>query len=79
MIYIVEDDPSILKLVSYTLKQQGYQVVGFDDPLAFEASLDAKNAQLILLDIMLPKKDGLEVLKGLKQGVSTKNIPVILK
>ena len=78
MIYIVEDDPSILKLVSYTLKQQGYQVVGFDDPLAFEASLDAKNAQLILLDIMLPKKDGLEVLKGLKQGVSTKKIPVIL-
>lgn len=78
MIYIIEDDPSILKLVSYTLSQQGYQVASFSDPLDFESNLDTSKAQLVLLDIMLPNKDGLEVLKTLKQNVSTRKIPVIL-
>ena len=43
MIYIIEDDPSILKLVSYTLSQQGYQVASFSDPFEFETSLDVSN------------------------------------
>ena len=78
MIYIVEDDPSILKLVSYTLTQQGYEVKGFNDPLEFENSFESKNAQLVLLDIMLPHKDGLDVLKTLKENSETRKVPVIL-
>lgn len=77
-IYLVEDDPAIRELVIYTLKASGYQAEGFAEASAFFSALHRKAPALVLLDIMLPGDDGLSVLKTLRAGPVTKNIPVIM-
>ena len=76
MIYLVEDDESIRELVVYTLKSQDLDAKGFEKPSLFWKELDKELPSLILLDIMLPGLNGLEVLRRLKQEGNT--VPVIL-
>ena len=78
MIYLLEDDDSIRKLVVYALKSQGYEAEGFDRPSAFWTAVQRAVPKLILLDIMLPEEDGLSVLKRLKKKRETASIPVIM-
>jgi phosphate regulon transcriptional regulator PhoB len=77
-ILIVEDEKDIVKMLDYNLKNEGYKVIVADDG---EDALDAaktKHPDLILLDLMLPGLDGLEVCKELKNERKTKSIPVIM-
>ena len=77
-ILIVEDEKDIVKMLDYNLKKEGYKVIVANDG---EDALDmAKSRQpdLILLDLMLPGLDGLEVCKELKNERKTKSIPVIM-
>jgi two-component system alkaline phosphatase synthesis response regulator PhoP len=78
MIYLLEDDDSIRKLVVYALKSQGYDAEGFDKPSAFWAALHQAVPELLLLDIMLPEEDGLSVLRKLREKRATAQIPVIM-
>ena len=78
MIYMLEDDDNIRKLVSYALGREGYDVRGFDTPRRFWDALDAAAPELVLLDIMLPGEDGLSILKKLRESPSTADIPVIM-
>ena len=78
MIYILEDDASIRKLVVYTLNSQGMEAEGFERPSAFWTALERKRPDLVLLDIMLPEEDGLQVLKRLRGEPSTQRLPVIM-
>ena len=78
MIYCVEDDDNIRELVIYTLETTGLKAKGFADGSAFMEALAFDTPELILLDIMLPGDDGLELLKKLKSSSKTKNIPVIM-
>lgn len=78
MIYVLEDDPSIRKLIIYTLSSQGMQARGFDLPSAFWAAMDEQLPSLVLLDIMLPEEDGLQILKRLRALPATSALPVIL-
>lgn len=78
MIYCVEDDDNIRELVIYTLETTGLKARGFADGSAFMEALAFDTPELILLDIMLPGDDGLELLKKLKSSVKTKSIPVIM-
>lgn len=78
MIYLLEDDDSIRKLVIYALESQGYQARGFSLPAEFWAALRQTLPQLVLLDIMLPQEDGLSVLTKLRESESTSRIPVII-
>lgn len=78
MIYLVEDDDNIRKLVSYALNKEGFEVKGFSSPLEFRHEIDNNIPSLILLDIMLPDEDGLSVLKRLREKSGTKDIPVIM-
>lgn len=75
MIYVVEDDKAIRNLVLYALKEKNYQVRGFEDGLNVVESLKNENVDLLILDIMLPEKDGIEILKEVR-GFS--DIPVIM-
>lgn len=77
-IYLVEDDNSIRELVAYTLEGSGYSAEGFPDSEPFWGRLRAQKPDLILLDIMLPGEDGLQILKKLHQSAEYQGIPVIM-
>ncbi|MBE7023991.1 MAG: response regulator transcription factor [Clostridia bacterium] len=78
MIYFVEDDENIRKLVCYALSRDGFEVKGFALPSEFKRAMNEKLPNLILLDIMLPEEDGLQILEKLQKNEKTKNIPVIM-
>ena len=78
MIYCVEDDDNIRERVIYTLETTGLKARGFAEGSAFMEALAFDTPELILLDIMLPGDDGLELLKKLKSSPKTKSIPVIM-
>lgn len=77
MIYIVEDDESIRELVLYALKNEGYSGKGCRDFEEFKAALEEDSPSLVLLDIMLPGKDGISILKWMREG-NYKEVPVIM-
>lgn len=78
MIYLLEDDDSIRKLVIYALESQGFEAAGFALPSAFWKALEKSLPELVLLDIMLPEEDGLAVLKKLRAAPETRRLPVVL-
>ncbi|HHZ06745.1 MAG TPA: response regulator transcription factor [Clostridiales bacterium] len=78
VIYIVEDDSDIREMESYALKNSGYEVSAFPDSTDFYAACEKNVPKLIMLDIMLPKEDGLTILKKLRANERTQNVPVIM-
>lgn len=78
MIYYIEDDVNIRELVVYTLRNTGFQAVGFENGEKLFQALQSTIPRLILLDIMLPGDDGIKILKKLRSDIITKKIPVIM-
>lgn len=78
MIYLIEDDDNIRKLVCYALGKENFDVKGFSHPSEFWNELANNSPKLVLLDIMLPEEDGLSILQKLQGSEKTKNIPVIM-
>ncbi len=78
MIYLVEDDPSIRKLVSYALKGAGYEVEAFESGEEMNSKSGKTIPELYLLDIMLPGASGLEILSSIRADSALKDIPVIM-
>ena len=77
-IFCVEDDESIRELIEYTLNSMNFECTGFCDGSSFFEALQKEIPHLILLDIMLPDKDGFEILSDLKERQEYKNIPIIM-
>ena len=78
MIYLLEDDRSIRDFVLYALNGQSLEAVGFDRPSAFWKGLRQRIPDLLLLDIMLPEEDGMEILRKLRAAPETRQLPVIM-
>ena len=78
MIYCVEDDRSIRELMLYTLRASGFEAMGFENGEQFFDALSTACPQLILLDIMLPGMDGIEILKKIRKNPAMESIPVIM-
>ena len=78
MIYVLEDDGNIRKLILYTLRTSGFEAEGFDRPSAFWPAMEARKPRLLLLDIMLPEEDGLSILKKLRLNPDTAHLPIIM-
>ena len=78
LIYAVEDDKNILEIEMFALKNSGYQVEGFECAHDFYKKLEEKQPDLVLLDIMLPDEDGLEIVAKLRRRPETKKLPVIM-
>ena len=78
LIYAVEDDKNILEIEMFALKNSGYQVDGFECARDFYKKLDERQPDLVLLDIMLPDEDGLEIVGKLRRRPETKKLPVIM-
>ena len=77
-IYIVEDDANIREIETYALTKNGFLTRGFEMAVPFYQALEQVLPDLILLDIMLPDEDGMEVLKNLRTASTTRDIPVII-
>ena len=78
MIWCVDDDNTIRDIEVYTLTQTGFEAKGFADGISMLEALKTEKPKLIVLDIMLPGKDGIEVLKEIRQSPETRKIPVIM-
>lgn len=77
IIYCVEDDIDIKELIVYALKNNGYNAIGFTSYKELYNAIKLERPDLILLDIMLPEKDGIEILKELKSNIDYSEIPII--
>lgn len=78
MIFCVDDDNTIRDIEVYTLEQTGFKAKGFADGISMLEALKTETPELIVLDIMLPGKDGVEVLKEVRKNPNTRRIPVIM-
>ena len=78
MIYLLEDDNNIRELVVYTFNTIGMETEGFSTPSQFWTALEKQIPSIVLLDIMLPEEDGIQILKKLRAGAKTTDIPIIL-
>ena len=78
MIYYVEDNDQTRKLVQFTLSATGYEVVGFENSTKFWVEIEKRLPELIILDIMLPGEDGMQILTRLKTNPRTMGVPVIM-
>lgn len=77
-ILFIEDEPTLQKRIIEALTKEGYKIENAMDGEAGLKKAKEIKPELILLDIILPKKNGFEVLEELKQNESTKNIPVVI-
>ncbi len=77
-IFIVEDDDGIRELIEYLLISQDYEVQTFPNAERFKQTIDSRSPDLILLDVMLPDGNGLEICECLGEKDKTNNIPVVL-
>ena len=78
MIFIVEDDRNIQEIEIFALRNSGYTAAGFETAREFWKALETQLPELIMLDIMLPDEDGMDILKKLRMRADTQRIPVIL-
>ena len=78
MIWCVEDDASIRDIEVYALRSTGFEAAGFEDGAAFWAALEKERPELIVLDVMLPGVDGIELLRRLKASPELCDIPVVM-
>ncbi|MDO9548386.1 MAG: response regulator transcription factor [Candidatus Marinimicrobia bacterium] len=78
LIAIVDDEPDILELVSIHLEKANYKIAKFDNSQEFLNFVDKKTPDLLILDLMLPDIDGIEVCKQLKSDHKTSNFPIIM-
>ncbi len=78
IVYIVEDDTSIRELEMYALKNAAFEVLGFAEGTELMNAMESRVPDIILLDIMLPNEDGLDILKRIRNSALYCNIPVIM-
>lgn len=78
IVYFVEDDNNIRELVIYALQNSGFEAVGFECAADLYDSLKENIPDLMLLDIMLPDEDGLQILDKLRNRLETRDVPVIM-
>lgn len=77
-ILIVEDEEILLTALSEELKQQGFNIVGAKDGVEGVAKAASEKPDLILLDLVMPRMDGISALKEIKGNNDTKDIPVVI-
>ncbi len=78
LIYIVEDDDNIREIEEYTLKNAGFEAMSFTDIRQLKDAMNQKSPDLLIVDIMLPDGDGLQLVKNLRSSAQYKELPIIV-
>ena len=78
MIWCVEDDTGIRDIEMYALNSAGFETRGFEDGLSFWEALKKEKPELVILDVMLPQMDGIELLSKMRDSMEYSTIPVIM-
>ena len=78
LIYIVEDDINIREIEGFALKNSGYQIQDFSCAKEFYRAVKEKKPDLVILDIMLPDEDGIEILQKLRRNPETRRLPIMM-
>ena len=78
MIYYLEDDRNIRELTVYTLRQAGLEVEGFETDADFRSACEVRLPDAVLLDLMLPDGDGLNILARLRPSAATADLPIMI-
>ena len=78
MIWCVEDDASIRDIELYALNSAGFETRGFEDGTSVWEELKKEKPELIILDVMLPGMDGIDILTKMKEDLELSRIPVIM-
>ncbi len=77
-ILVVEDEPAILTSLEFILKHEGWSIRPVMDGESALTAIQRTLPRLVILDLMLPKKNGFEVLKSLRSNAATKELPVLI-
>jgi twitching motility two-component system response regulator PilH len=77
-VLIVDDSPSQIRLIEGILEHEGYRLVGLNDPERVEEAIAVERPAVILLDVVMPKRNGFQVCRELKNHSEFNGIPVIL-
>lgn len=77
-ILVVEDEESLLKLESILFSSRGYHVTGVADGKSALKMISGSRPDLVVLDVMLPEMDGVEVCRCIRGNADTKNLPVLM-
>jgi len=76
-ILVVDDEPHVVELVAFNLRREGYTVLSASNGAAALIEVDKEHPDLVILDIMMPIMDGLQVAEMLKANPATKEIPIV--
>jgi twitching motility two-component system response regulator PilH len=77
-VLIVDDSPSQVRLIQGLLEPEGYNPIGLNDPKRIEETIAQEGPQVILLDVVMPERNGFQVCRELKNNAKFNGIPVIL-
>lgn len=77
-ILIVDDSPAQIALMQAILEQAGYRPVSINDPMRLEAAIEMERPQLILMDVVMPGRNGFQACREIKNNAEFARIPVIL-
>lgn len=78
LIAVLDDEPDLVELVTVNLKKAGYRATGFTEAIAFLESLGRQVPDLVILDLMLPDMDGMEICRRMKMDKNLSSIPIII-
>ena len=78
MIYCVEDDANVRDIEVYALRSTGFEAEGLENGAQLFEAIKRRSPELIILDVMLPGEDGLEILRRLRSSALTRSVPVIM-
>jgi twitching motility two-component system response regulator PilH len=77
-ILIVDDSISMVRMIQSVLEKEGYSAIGLSDPSQIERTIDSESPNLILLDVVMPERNGFQVCRSLKNSQAYKSIPIIV-
>ena len=77
-ILIVDDSMTMVRMMQSVLEKEGYSAIGISDPSQIEQTIDIVSPSLILLDVVMPERNGFQVCRSLKNSQAYKSIPIIV-